>query len=206
VLHPGEFPVLALFGHSPFIRRAYSAFRSRSTLRSAVTTSTGAISTTSSISAGQHAIAVLVSVLRYVSSGHSSSARVWASPAMVHTRTCPRSRTVGQGRSCRTWRRHGGRCCHRTNRHAKSAALGSHGSVAAAARSHDMAFSAILLGCRDAVLQREAVVQRQNDGGELHGEARRSRGSRHRRWVSSESATGSTEARSCARWQAVAAR
>jgi hypothetical protein len=34
VLHPGEFPVLALFGHSPFIRRAYSAFRSRSTLRS----------------------------------------------------------------------------------------------------------------------------------------------------------------------------
>jgi hypothetical protein len=50
-------------------------------------------------------MAVLVSVLRYVSGGHSSSGRVWALPAMVRTRrTCPRSRTVGRGRSSRTWR------------------------------------------------------------------------------------------------------
>jgi hypothetical protein len=62
-----------------------------------------------------------------------------------------------------------------------------------------MTFGAILLGGSDAVLRREAVVQRENDDGELHDEARRSRGSRHRKWVSSESATGPTEAPSCAR-------
>jgi hypothetical protein len=35
-----------------------------------------------------------------------------------------------------------------------------------------MAFGTILLGGRDVVLRREAVVQRENDGGELHGKAR----------------------------------